>query len=335
MKTLAVQGVSDIAWRRFRKEAEVVSRLDHPNAIRIHDFGLIDGKRPFYVIDIVQGESLAALIQRNGPLPVPDVLRIFEQVSLALAHAHGKGIIHRDIKPSNIMLDASEGNANSVTVRIVDFGISKLVHEGADSQNLTSTGEVFGSPFYMSPEQCFGQPVDHRSDIYSVGCALFEALTGTPPHIGSCALATILKHREAPLPSMREASLGKEFPEGLEAIVGHLLEKNADDRYQSLQELGRDLELIARDPQVVLSLRRKQELPSKGWWSTFPALRLAKSPARGWLVCAGLAAALVLCIWAAGGNLSSFFGSKSQQSLAPDQQLPPSLRLLLSCPHHR
>jgi serine/threonine protein kinase len=242
MKTLEVQGVKDIAWRRFQKEAQVIGRLDHPNAIRIHDSGLIDGKQPFYVMDLVHGESLEARIKRAGPLPVEEALKIFTQISFALSHAHEKGVIHRDIKPSNIMLDTSQSSdTDKCTAKLVDFGISKLVQEGSDAQNLTRTGEIFGSPLYMSPEQCLGASVDYRTDIYSVGCALFDALTGTPPHIGDSSLSTMMKHKEEKPPSLREASLGKEFPQGLEQLVARLLEKDPQLRYQTFDDVARDL----------------------------------------------------------------------------------------------
>ncbi len=240
IKTLDIANASEIAWRRFQKEAETVSRLDHPNIIRIHDFGLIDEKQPFYVMDFVEGESLDERVKRIGPLKLEEALSSFIKVAFALAHAHANGVIHRDIKPSNIMFGCS-GAAGDQSVKIVDFGISKLLSEGSESQNLTRVGEIFGSPLYMSPEQCTGTSIDHRTDIYSFGCAMFDALTGCPPHVGDSTLSTMMKHRVEEPPSLREASLGKNFPESVELLLRKLLEKNPDQRYQSFEQVAADL----------------------------------------------------------------------------------------------
>ncbi len=128
------------------------------------------------------------------------------------------------------------------TAKIVDFGIAKLhMNEGADIQGLTKTGEIFGSPLYMSPEQCLGVAVDHRSDIYALGCVLFEALTGLPPFMGNTSLSTMMKHQSEKAPTLKEATLGKEFPKDVEKLVAQLLEKDPDKRYQSLNNVAKDL----------------------------------------------------------------------------------------------
>ncbi len=239
MKTLDVQNASEMAWRRFQKEAETVSRLDHANIICIHDFGLIDERQPFYVMDLVSGESLQERIKRTGPLSLDETLKCFIKIAFALAHAHANGVVHRDIKPSNIMFGRGESAHDSL--KIVDFGISKLVSEGAEQQNLTRTGEIFGSPLYMSPEQCLGTAIDHRTDIYSFGCTMFDALTGCPPHVGDTTLSTMMKHREELQPSLKEASLGSNFSESIEALMAKLLEKNPESRYQSFNQVAEDL----------------------------------------------------------------------------------------------
>ncbi|MDR3617027.1 MAG: protein kinase [Candidatus Obscuribacterales bacterium] len=240
MKTLEIEDATGMFWRRFQQEGEAVSRLDHPNVVKIYDFGLIDGKMPFYVMDFIDGISLSGLLKQLGSLDVDDALKIFIRVSMALQHAHETEIIHRDIKPSNIMLQ-SRNFASESCVKLVDFGIAKLKTEGNELQNLTRTGDVFGSPLYMSPEQCLGIGVDHRTDIYSFGCALFEALTGSPPHMGENSLSTMIKHREESAPSLSEGSLGKKFSPALEAVVQKLLQKKPDDRYQNFGDVTEDL----------------------------------------------------------------------------------------------
>lgn len=244
LKTLDGQDVKDATWRRFQQEARATGMLDHPNLIAVHDSGIIDDKHPYFVMDFVQGTTLAKLVEEKGPLSVEEALPIFIQVCFGLAYAHDLGIVHRDLKPSNIMLVQPPGGG-ALTVKIVDFGIAKLhLAEGTESQSLTKTGEIFGSPLYMSPEQCLGVAVDHRSDIYALGCVMFETLTGLPPFMGSTSLSTMMKHQSEKPPSLKEATLGKEFPPEIESLVARLLEKEPDKRYQSLNALARDLSLL-------------------------------------------------------------------------------------------
>src|SRR5262249_1308721 len=154
--------------------------LDHPNIVSVHDFGVTDEDKFFLVMEYVPGIVLSDLISTEGRLPPEKAIPIVLQACYAVAHAHGRGIIHRDIKPSNIML--SPGAAGTFTVKIVDFGIAKLQPaDGTEDHQLTRSGQLFGSPLYMSPERCMGRVLDGRSDIYSMGCVFFEALTGHPP----------------------------------------------------------------------------------------------------------------------------------------------------------
>ena len=146
-------------------------------------------------------------------------------------YAHQEGVIHRDIKPNNIILLKSDNSP--IVPKIVDFGIAKLVAgEDSESAALTQTGEVFGTPLNMSPEQCAGEAVDQRSDIYSLGCVLFEALTGAPPFRGQTALETMMLHTKNATPSLKEASLGLEFPETIQRIICKMLAKIPNERYQ-------------------------------------------------------------------------------------------------------
>lgn len=245
MKTLNAQEVSDVTWRRFQVEAKTAAMLDHPNLITVHDCGLINGDIPFFVMDYIEGTTLAKLIKDKGALSVEETLTIFIQVCFALAYAHNMGVIHRDLKPSNIMLVPPQSDSNSFSVKVVDFGIAKLTDEEIQpTQALTRTGEIFGSPLYMSPEQCLGKPVDARSDIYSLGCVLFECLTGVPPFMGNTALSTMMQHQSTDAPSLKEATLGKEFPAAIENILRLMLEKNPESRYQDMKSIARDLSLL-------------------------------------------------------------------------------------------
>src|SRR5262249_28114870 len=162
----------------FQKEAQAASRLDHQNLVKAHDFGLVDEGRPYFVMDLVEGRTLSQRIKEEGPISVAEALKIFIPVCFGLEYAHDHGVVHRDLKPSNIMLTMkSDGQYEP---KVVDFGIAKFVQEQEGTTTaLTKTGEIFGTPFYMSPEQCKATNVDNRSDIYSLGCVMFEALTGT------------------------------------------------------------------------------------------------------------------------------------------------------------
>lgn len=157
----------DTSWRRFENEAKAANRLDHPNLIKVHDSGLLPDGEPFFIMEMVKGETLSEIINKQGRLPLASVLKIFIQVGFALSYAHECGVIHRDLKPSNIMIVKEQEGSLITSVKVVDLGIAKLTGiDELNQQTLTRTGEIFGSPLYMSPEQCIGSTVDHRTDLY-------------------------------------------------------------------------------------------------------------------------------------------------------------------------
>src|SRR5262249_12386424 len=157
---------SENSWRRFQKEAQAISKLNHANIVRARDFGFIGGTQPYLLMDLAEGETLSQRIKRAGQLNLREALDLFIPICFGLAYAHAEGIIHRDIKPSNIIL-ASGSKAGEAEPKIVDFGIAKVL-DSEDAATLTQTGEVFGTPSYMSPEQCRGEQIDARCDIYSL-----------------------------------------------------------------------------------------------------------------------------------------------------------------------
>ncbi|MBA3994349.1 MAG: hypothetical protein C0469_12545 [Cyanobacteria bacterium DS2.3.42] len=259
LKTLHGQAFTEVALRRFHKEAKAASKLSHPNLVKAHDFGVLENQQPFFVMDLVEGQNLSQYSRQVGILPVEEVLNIFIPVCFGLAYAHEQGVIHRDIKPGNIMLAITPNDPLGYIPKVVDFGIAKM-SEGEDghSLTLTQTGEVFGTPLYMSPEQCMGIKVDHRCDIYSLGCVMYEVLTGAPPFHGDTALNLMIKHQTAQPATMREASMGREFPDQLEAIISKALIKDPNLRYQNFLDLARDLatlkeRLAAVAPKKVMS----------------------------------------------------------------------------------
>lgn len=250
LKTILKGERTENILRRFQAEARAVFSLHHPNIIAVHDFGLLDDDTPFMAMEIVTGKTLGDRL-KEGPLSIDEAITLFIQICFGLAHAHENGIVHRDIKPNNIMIldELSWGTEGSI--KILDFGIAKLTqHEGGEIQALTRTGEIFGSPFYMSPEQCLGTKIDHRSDIYSLGCVLFESLTGKPPFVGDNAMNTMLMHQRTGCPKLadklQEMRQKTNFPPELEEIVQTLLAKNPDDRYQNLGLAAHDLAALKR-----------------------------------------------------------------------------------------
>lgn len=244
LKTLNENQVTEESWRRFQVEAQSIARMSHPNVVVIYNLGIHNGFLPYYVMDLLNGESLFDRLNRVEVLSVQDAIPIFTQVCDGLGYAHKKGIVHRDIKPDNIFL-LKEPEPGGISVKIVDFGIAKLSDaKDPKNQQLTKVGEVFGTPFYMSPEQCMGLRVDGRSDIYSLGCALFETLTGTPPFRGINSMETMMMHQNDAPPSLEKASHGSKFPESIEILIAKTLAKEPMDRYQSMEQLKQDLNKI-------------------------------------------------------------------------------------------
>lgn len=219
---------------RFRREARVAAALQHRGITVVHDFGESDGVL-YLVMELLDGRNLSQLLEDNKqhPLPVPEVVDIAEQVGAALAYTHRQGIVHRDLKPANIM------RLTDGTVKICDFGIARLGHDIGFTARLTGTGIAMGTPHYMSPEQIGGGSVDHRSDLYSLGCVLYEIATGTPPFDMDDAWAVLVGHRDTPPTPPRD--LRPELPPVFEDVVLDLLAKEPDDRPDDAGELVRRL----------------------------------------------------------------------------------------------
>jgi len=241
LKLLATDRLTPESWSRFQSEAKALARLHHPCVVGIHNMGIDDRACPYYVMDLLEGESLSQLIRRKKRLTVADSLNIFTQLASALDAAHQQGIVHRDIKPSNIMVLEENG---TYAVKLVDFGIARLSKQGLGSLNQTAAGTVFGTPFYMSPEQSLGTTVDERSDIYSLGCTLFEALTGIPPLVGENAIETILMHQSADMPSLNEVYPDGNFSPAIEMAVSKMLQRNVSHRYQTMKQVAYDFARI-------------------------------------------------------------------------------------------
>jgi serine/threonine-protein kinase len=282
LKVIPPDEVTEIGWQRFQLEAKIVAKLEHVNLVRVTDLGMHEECLPFYAMEYIDGQNLAEVLAERGPMPLNKALEIFMQVCDGVECAHRGGVLHRDLKPANIMLTQSP--TGKLEVKILDFGLAKLTKHDRFKQSLTGSGDVFGSPCYMSPEQCGEAEVDSRSDIYSIGCTLFECLTGRPPFSGHLAAAVFFGHLEAEPPSLQKAAGGGNFPALMETVMAKLLRKKPADRYQTLSELKADLEVIAGDGSGPLPSEIERPIVDKAVLADSGLLTLPKRPRmRLWL----------------------------------------------------
>ena len=230
LKVLRPGLVASLGPERFLREIRLTGRLEHPNILPVLDSGNAQGQL-WYTMPYVDGESLRARLAREVQLGADDAVRIVSEVAMALDYAHQEGIVHRDIKPENILL--SQGQA-----LVADFGIAKALGEAAGSR-LTETGLVIGTAAYMSPEQAGAEPLDARTDVYSLGCVLYEALAGELPFVGPTGQALILKRMAGPPRNLR--IIRPDVPLGVDAAIQRALAPEPEGRFSSAGELARAL----------------------------------------------------------------------------------------------
>jgi len=223
--------------KRFRHEAQVASKLRHPNAVMIYDYGTT-GTLPYLVMEFVKGDTLKDLVSREGALNPKQLLEIMDQVFSAVTEAHRLGIVHRDLKPDNFIL--TKGDDGKYFARVLDFGIAKVLHpEGSKQQTMmTQAGAFFGTPRYASPEQALGKELDPRADIYALGVILYEGLTGEVPFDAPSMMELLLKHLNQPPPKVRERRPDLGISPQVESVVLKCLEKDRAKRFQSVTELA-------------------------------------------------------------------------------------------------
>jgi serine/threonine-protein kinase len=218
---------------RFQREAYVISNFKSPHLSEIYKYGLLSNGAPYIAMEYVVGSNLADLVGKKFRLTLVEILTVMLQVCDALAVAHRAGVVHRDIKPSNIMI--AGGGSMPLTAKVIDFGLSCHVFSPSE---LTKTGETLGSPAYMSPEQCYGKRLDGRSDIYSLGCVMFEVLTGEKPFATGSTLDAMSQHIYSKPKPFEQTARGRFLPQAVRQVILRCLEKDAACRYQRVEELS-------------------------------------------------------------------------------------------------
>jgi serine/threonine-protein kinase len=291
---------------RFRQEARVAARLEHPHVLPVHAFGIEQG-RPWMAMRLVGGGSLAERLQR-GPLPPSQTVALLGEVASALDYAHARGVVHRDVKPANVLLD-EDGRAY-----LADFGIARLL-EG--SSVATQTGLVVGTPSYMAPEQALGSKVDARADVYALGVVAFECLTGRVPYTGTTPVAILMKHVSEPVP---EPAPG-ELPAPVAAVLRRCLAKATSERWPTAGAFVSALEKASSglDTEAVVTTLPELELPESGETAA------ARRPPAAWRWAAlGIAGALLLAS-AAGIALAWRWGAwpRPDAPASPSAVAPP------------
>jgi eukaryotic-like serine/threonine-protein kinase len=230
LKKIDDPNIREVAQARFKREVRAGHRLSHPNIVPTFDCGELPDGRLYLTMEFVDGPSLAQVLHQRGTLPVPLVLGILTEIADAVNHAHRAGVIHRDIKPHNILLPFTQ---HGPMVKVLDLGLAKILFgDFKESLVLSKEGVAFGTPQYMSPEQCRGARPDPRSDIYALGCVAYELLTGKPPFTGNIAMIFMGQLKNDPVP-MKIMLPEAKIPRQLDQIVLQCLQKSPETRFQN------------------------------------------------------------------------------------------------------
>jgi serine/threonine protein kinase len=287
LKTITRNATNKVALGRFRRETQALVKLTHQNIARVHSWGMHEQKVPYLVMELFNGISLAEYLKAKGPLDTREAIVIFRDILAAIHYAHFMGVIHRDIKPSNIILSLDKMNKPR-SAKLVDFGLARF--EESDGQSLTKTGDIIGSPTYMSPEQWNGAKLDQRSDIYSLGCTIYEALHGTPPYNGESPFALFIMHDKAEVPKLADSSRQSIEYRLWDKLIANMMAKDPNRRYQNAYELKADFERLERglEPFGFVQQPAKEKdasnFPIKSALATLMGLLIVSLLAIGWLL---------------------------------------------------
>jgi tRNA A-37 threonylcarbamoyl transferase component Bud32 len=224
--------------KRFKREAEAVSKLDHPNTVQVFDFGQSEGMM-FLVMEYLSGRDLGQLIKDEGRLTFDRAARIAAQVAGSVAQAHERGIVHRDLKPENVMVVS--GRSIPDFVKVLDFGLAKLREDEHGEKSITRAGSILGTPYYMAPEHIRGEDVDARSDVYAMGALLYKAITGVPPFWASTPVGVLTMHLTDDVVPPSERPGMEDLPEDADRIVMRAMQRDPRDRFQSMEQLRQEL----------------------------------------------------------------------------------------------
>jgi tetratricopeptide (TPR) repeat protein len=270
----AAESIGSEHFKRFQREAAMLERLDHPNIVQFFSFGVTPDGRPYAVLEYLQGTSLSDRLKEQRTLDRDEIRSIFSQILTAVGFAHKRGIVHRDLKPSNVLL---AGAPNTVQLKVLDFGLAKLLLD--EGQKVTRTGVMLGTPLYMSPEQCMGKEAGATSDIYSIGCMLYECIAGNPPFKGDSQYEVMMSHLND-----RPFETGDISSPLIEQVLRNALAKEPAERYQTCEEFLCALEaaLAAGDGAAGASYTTRK--------------RKAKSTSPKWIMVGAVACAAMIAI---------------------------------------
>lgn len=295
LKVLHLHARDERALIRFQNEAKTASRLVHPCVATVYDFGLSEDGSPYMAIEFIEGNTLQSLLADVGRLPLPQFLSIFADVAGALECAHRNGIVHRDVKPGNIMLvPDSDGLFKTI---VVDFGLAKKLDATGPGAQMNTTGQIMGTPLYMSPEQCRGEAATFQSDLYSLGCVMYEALAGCPPFRADNIMEMLTCHQKEEPHPLREL-LAEPIPEPVIGLVEQLLAKQPADRVESadivFQCLDSQIEIIQRAAEEAARVEKAQN--DKTLVADEKTAVLKFAPDKGITVGITLLSVLVACV---------------------------------------
>ncbi len=307
--------------QRFMREVSLLGKLNHPNIVTVFDSGMTSHGNLYLAMDFLSGPTLQEILDKTGALKLERAAPLILQICDALNHAHKRDIIHRDLKPGNIMIETD--HRGDEVVKIVDFGLAKM---GEGSERLTRAGELWGSSFYMSPEQCNGAESDWRSDIYSFGIVMYQMVTGKVPFRGSGFMETVTKQLNEPPPPLKLTKSDLVVPDMLERVMFKCLEKAPENRFQSVADLKSALQSVlpeAPKPEKDLTVRPPRPIgapiPSKSTKTSKPKEASKGSHGKGLIV---LLIVLVICSLAVFYVLNNHIHMIAPNAVAPSAVTP-------------